>query len=190
MGVVIYTDGACRGNPGPGGCAAIVDDGHKKIERSRGYRWTTNNRMEICSVIFALETIDAGVPVKLVSDSQYVLNALSKGWIAGWKRKNWISTAREPVKNRDLWERLDGLVAKHAMTFEWVRGHASHPLNNRCDEMAVAAALGQALAIDSEYEAGNPFPARTPVVAANPAPAKAPLVSPAGVTQTAFPGFL
>jgi ribonuclease HI len=190
MGVVLYTDGACRGNPGPGGCAAIIDDGHKKTELSRGYRWTTNNRMEIRSVIVALETLGAGVPVKLVSDSQYVLNALSKGWIAGWKRKNWISTTREPVKNRDLWERLDGLVAKHPMTFEWVRGHASHPLNNRCDEMAVAAALGSALAVDSEYEAGNPFPASAPVVVTNATPAHAPLVSPACVSQTEFPGFL
>ena len=187
MGVIIYTDGACRGNPGPGGCAAIIHDGRKKMELSRGYRWTTNNRMEIRSVIVALESIDASVPVKLVSDSQYVLNALSKGWIAGWKRKNWISTAREPVKNRDLWERLDGLVAQHAMTFEWVRGHASHPLNNRCDEMAVAAALGHALAIDSEYEAGNPFPTRAPVAATSSATAKAPLVSPASASQAEFP---
>lgn len=190
MGIVIYTDGACRGNPGPGGCAAIIDDGRKKTEVSCGYRWTTNNRMEIGSVIVALETLDSGVPVKLVSDSQYVLNALSKGWIAGWKRKNWISTAREPVKNRDLWERLDGLVTKHAMTFEWVRGHAAHPLNNRCDEMAVAAALGHVLAIDSEYEAGNPFPTRAPVVTSNSTPAKILLVTPAGSSQTEFPGFL
>ena len=190
MGVVLYTDGACRGNPGPGGCASIIDNGSKKTELSRGYRWTTNNRMEIRSVILALETLDAGIPAKLVSDSQYVLNALSKGWIAGWKRKNWISTAREPVKNRDLWELLDGLVAKHPMTFEWVRGHASHPLNNRCDEMAVAAALGNALAIDAEYEAGNPFPAGAPAVAANLTPTKVPLVVPAPIGQAQFPGFL
>jgi len=190
MGVILYTDGACRGNPGPGGSAAIIEDGGKKTELARGYRWTTNNRMEIRSVIAALETIDAGIPVKLVSDSQYVLNALSKGWIAGWKRKNWISTAREPVKNRDLWERLDSLVAQHRMTFEWVRGHASHPLNNRCDEMAVAAALGHALAIDAEYEGGNPFPADRSTATASSAPARAPLVSPVGASQAEFPGFL
>jgi len=190
MGVVVYTDGACRGNPGPGGCAAIIHDGNKKTEHSRGYRWSTNNRMEIRSVLLALENIDAGVSVKLVSDSQYVLNALSKGWIAGWKRKNWISAAREPVKNRDLWELLDGLVAKRPMTFEWVRGHASHPLNNRCDEMAVTAALGNALAIDVGYEAGNPFSVRSPVVGAKSASVAGPVVFPAVVCQAEFSGFL
>jgi len=166
MGITIYTDGACRGNPGPGGCAAIIDDGNRQTEWSQGYRWTTNNRMEIRSVIAALEVVEAGVPVHLVSDSQYVLNALSKGWISGWKRKNWITTAREPVKNRDLWEQLDGLVAQRAMTYKWVRGHASHPLNNRCDEMAVAAALGGTLIVDAEYEANHPWPmgAAAPVV--------------------------
>lgn len=184
MGVLIYTDGACRGNPGPGGCATIIDRGATKTELSRGYRWTTNNRMEIRSVILALESVESGVPVKLISDSQYVLNALSKGWIAGWKRKHWVTTTREPVKNRDLWEVLDAAVAKHAMTCEWVRGHASNPMNNRCDEMAVAAALGGKLEIDAEYEKGNPFagggvlPVAVPVVAATPS------------VQSEFPGLL
>ena len=186
MGIIIYTDGACRGNPGPGGCAAIIDDDNRQTELSCGYRWTTNNRMEIRSVIAALEVIETGAPVHLVSDSQYVLNALSKGWISGWKRKNWVTTAREPVKNRDLWEHLDGLIANHAMTYKWVRGHASHPLNNRCDEMAVAAALGGALAIDSEYEAINSFPGST----LPPVQAAALVVIATSAGQAEFPGFL
>jgi ribonuclease HI len=157
MALVIYTDGACRGNPGPGGCAAIIDDGTVQNELSRGYRWTTNNRMEIQSVIVALENLPAGAAVQLCSDSQYVLNTLSKGWIAGWKRKGWISSTKEPVKNRDLWERLDALIGQYAMTYQWVRGHAANPLNNRCDEMAVAAALGARLSIDAGYEAIHPF---------------------------------
>ncbi len=189
MGLTVYTDGACRGNPGPGGYAAIIDDGARQAELSRGYRWTTNNRMEIGSVIAALEDVGAGVPVHLVSDSQYVLNALSKGWIAGWKRKNWISTAREPVKNRDLWEQLDALIAARTMTFEWVRGHASHPLNNRCDAMAVAAALGEELAIDSGYEALNPYPAAAATLTMKPMLAAAPLTTAAETGQAEFPGF-
>ncbi len=167
-GVIVYTDGACRGNPGPGGYAAIVEDGGRKTELFRGYRWTTNNRMEIQSVIAALETIDPAVPVRLFSDSQYVLNTLSKGWIAGWKRRDWISSARQPVKNRDLWEHLDRLVARRAMTYQWVRGHASHAENNRCDELAVIAALGQDLAIDSAYEAENPYPKAASIPASRP----------------------
>ena len=182
MAIIVYTDGACRGNPGPGGYAAIIDQGDVKTEWARGYRWTTNNRMEIRSVIVALEAIETGAPVHLVSDSQYVLNALSKGWIAGWKKKNWINTAREPVKNRDLWEQLDSLVAKRAMTYEWVRGHASHPLNNRCDAMAVAAALGETLDLDSGYEAINPYPMNAPSSTIS-------IVVATGTSQAEFPGF-
>jgi ribonuclease HI len=188
MGVILYTDGACRGNPGPGGCAAIIDRGVGKTELSRGYRWTTNNRMEILSVIAALETIPDGTPIQLFSDSQYVLNTLSKGWIVGWKRKGWINTAREPVKNRDLWERLDLLIAKHAMTYQWVRGHASNPLNNRCDELAVAAALGEKLEIDSAYEAGNPCPASAKAAPIKSVPAPAPILV-ANLGQATLPGF-
>ena len=184
MGVIVYTDGACRGNPGPGGCAAIIDDGKATTELARGYRWTTNNRMEILSVIAALEMVATGAPVRLVSDSQYVLNTLSKGWISGWKRKGWINTAREPVKNRDLWEQLDELAARHPLSCHWVRGHATHPLNNRCDEMAVGAALGGTLAVDSGYEACHPYPAGAKL-----APAKSALPG-IGTGQATFPGFL
>jgi ribonuclease HI len=190
MGIIVYTDGACRGNPGPGGCAAIIDRDSVKTELSSGYRWTTNNRMEIRSVIAALEAIETGTPVLLVSDSQYVLNALSKDWIAGWKRKNWISTARAPVKNRDLWEHLDGLVANHVMTYKWVRGHASHPLNNRCDEMAVAAALGGVLAIDSGYEALNPCSINAPPSTAKSPQTPAAVVMATSAGQAEFPGFI
>jgi ribonuclease HI len=189
MSVIVYTDGACRGNPGPGGYAAIIDDGVLKTELTRGYRWTTNNRMEIQSVIAALETILAGAPIQLFSDSQYVLNTLSKGWISGWKRKGWINTAREPVKNRDLWEQLDLLVTGHKMTYQWVRGHASNPLNNRCDEMAVAAALGAELEIDSGYEACNPFPANAEPALAKAVPAPSPVFI-TGAGQATLPGFI
>jgi ribonuclease HI len=189
MGITIYTDGACRGNPGPGGYAAIVEEGARTRELSRGFRWTTNNRMEIQSVIAALEAIEAGVSVHLVSDSQYVLNALSKGWIAGWKRRGWVSTARQPVKNRDQWELLDGLVARHVLTCQWVRGHAAHPFNNRCDEMAVAAALGKTLAVDAGYEAGNPFPAAVPGGTVKFVPGQHSFVS-AHLGQPMLPDFL
>jgi ribonuclease HI len=176
VGITVYTDGACRGNPGPGGCAAILDDGTDQTELSRGYRWTTNNRMEIRSVIEALERVAAGVAIELVSDSQYVLNTLSKNWIAGWKRKGWINTAKEPVKNRDLWEQLDPLVARQTMTYRWVRGHASNPLNNRCDEMAVTAALGGVLGVDEGYEVVNPFPGGGTPVTPKPTPRVVPVV--------------
>jgi ribonuclease HI len=189
MVTTIYTDGACRGNPGPGGCAAIVDNGQVKTELSRGYRWTTNNRMEILSVIRAIETIDTGGPVHLVSDSQYVLNTLSKNWISGWKRKNWISTTRQPVKNRDLWECLDDLISKRAMTYEWVRGHASHPLNNRCDEMAVAAALSDKLFIDSGYEAERPFPSEISSPVVKYTSVASPMTAVVSPGQVEFPGF-
>ena len=112
MGIVVYTDGACRGNPGPGGCAAIIDDDERQTELSRGYRWTTNNRMEIRSVIMALEVVASGCSGSSGLGFAICPERLSKGWISGWKRKNWITTAREPVKNRDLWEQLDGLVAR------------------------------------------------------------------------------
>ena len=189
MEITIYTDGACRGNPGPGGCAAIVDNGGKQVFLSRGYRWTTNNRMEIGSVILAMETLDLQAAVHLVSDSQYVLNTLSKGWIAGWKKKDWISTARQPVKNRDLWERLDRLITSRTMTYQWVKGHAAHPLNNRCDELAVAAAAGSDLAVDLGYEATYPFPREADALKeakpGRPEPASRPLI----LTQPSFLGF-
>jgi ribonuclease HI len=185
MSITIHTDGACRGNPGPGGYAAIVDDGTGRKELWRGYRWTTNNRMEIRSVIAGLEEIEPDRAVHLVSDSQYLLNTLSKGWIVGWKKRDWISTSRQPVKNRDLWEQLDLLVARRSMTYQWVRGHASHPLNNRCDELAVAAALGATLHIDSDYEAINSYRSNGAVdVVALPTPAGV-----AQESQAQLPGF-
>jgi ribonuclease HI len=186
--IVLYTDGACRGNPGPGGCAAIIDDGSSQTELARGYRWTTNNRMEIQSIIVALELIGTAASIRLISDSQYVLNTLSKGWIAGWKRKGWISSAREPVKNRDLWEKLDVLVARHAMTYQWVRGHATHALNNRCDEMAVAAAQGEALQIDAGYEAVSPFCGVPASAESTVVPVKMPFIA-AGAHQAFLPGL-
>jgi len=166
--MTIYTDGACRGNPGPGGCAAIlVDSAGRQTEISRGFRRTTNNRMEILSVILALQATPPETrEVALVSDSKYVLDTLQKRWIAGWRRRGWMSSKREPVKNQDLWEILDRLIARHTVTYTWVKGHASHPLNNRCDELAVAAARGSALEIDAAFEGIGPgtFTGPTPLV--------------------------
>ena len=185
MSVIIHTDGACRGNPGPGGYAAIVDDGLQKKELARGYRWTTNNRMEIRSVIAGLQIVEAGCAIHLVSDSQYLLSALSKGWIAGWKKRDWISTSRQPVKNRDLWEELDLLIGRRSMTYQWVRGHASNLLNNRCDELAVAAALGIALHVDSRYETINPYQNKGALAVV----AAPPMQAAALEAQTQLPGF-
>ena len=154
----IYTDGACAGNPGPGGYGTILfDETDQQFELSRGFRWTTNNRMEILSVVAGLETLPVGQSVTLFSDSRYVLDALSKNWISGWKRKSWMTAAKTPVKNQDLWQRLDDVVEKHNMAYEWVRGHASNVFNNRCDELAVAARLRPDLLIDEAYEEISPF---------------------------------
>jgi ribonuclease HI len=149
--VLIHADGACLGNPGPGGYGAILNcDGHEE-ELAGGFRLTTNNRMEILGVIKALETLAHPRQVKVVTDSMYVRDAIEKRWLANWKRNGWKTAARTPVKNRDLWERLDGLLARHKVTFAWVRGHAGHPENERCDALASQAARGRGLQEDAGY---------------------------------------
>ena len=149
--VLIHADGACLGNPGPGGYGAILNcDGHEK-ELAGGFRLTTNNRMEILGVIMALEALTQPRQVKVVTDSMYVRDAIEKRWLANWKRNGWKTAARTPVKNRDLWERLDGLLARHKVTFAWVRGHAGHPENERCDALASQAARGRGLQEDGGY---------------------------------------
>lgn len=147
MQVSIYTDGAARGNPGPGGYGAVmrfVDSKgqvHEK-ELSQGYHCTTNNRMELLGVIVALEALKNPCSVTLYSDSQYVVNAFNQHWVDGWLKRGWKNSKKEPVKNIDLWQRL--LVAKkpHNVEFVWVKGHAGHPENERCDVLATAAADG------------------------------------------------
>jgi len=135
--VTIYTDGACSGNPGPGGWGAILSyNGHEK-ELSGGEKNTTNNRMELTAVISALEALKEPCEVELYSDSKYVIDALSKGWAKSWQAKKWIKSDKKPALNPDLWEKLLSLCSVHSMSYHWVKGHADNEFNNRCDELAV-----------------------------------------------------
>ena len=136
--VTIYTDGACSGNPGPGGWGAILSYNGREKELSGGKRQTTNNRMELTAVISALEALREPCAVELYSDSKYVIDALSKGWAESWRKKNWIKSDKKPALNPDLWERLLDLTAVHTMRYHWVKGHADNEYNNRCDALAVA----------------------------------------------------
>lgn len=138
--VRLFTDGACSGNPGPGGWAYVLlhPASAKRREDSGGEPHTTNNRMELMGVIRGLEVLRLPMTVDLYSDSQYVLKGLSQ-WMAGWKRGGWKTADKQPVKNQDLWISLDALVQKHTVRFHWVKGHSGHPENERCDRLAVAA---------------------------------------------------
>jgi ribonuclease HI len=149
--VTIYSDGACLGNPGPGGYGTILVFGENRKELSAGFRRTTNNRMEMLGAIAGLEALTRPCRVQMWSDSQYVVHALSKGWLDGWQKKGWRTASKEPVKNRDLWERLLRALGEHEVTWHWVRGHSGHPENERCDELAVAAANGIDLADDAGF---------------------------------------
>lgn len=138
MSVEIYTDGACSGNPGPGGWGAILRwNGHEK-ELSGGAEETTNNRMELMAAIVSLETLTRPAQVVLTTDSVYVKDGITK-WLEGWKARGWKTAAKKPVKNQDLWERLDSAVQRHDITWKWVKGHAGHPDNERADQLAFAA---------------------------------------------------
>ncbi|MBD3343649.1 MAG: ribonuclease HI [Chitinivibrionales bacterium] len=137
--VYLYTDGACSGNPGPGGYGAILKHGSREKEFSQGYSNTTNNRMELMAVIAGLEALKESCEVHVVSDSQYVVNAMNKGWAARWRANGWRRNKKEKALNPDLWDRLLSLSEKHTVTFEWVRGHQGHPENERCDRLAVGA---------------------------------------------------
>ncbi len=150
MEITIYTDGACRGNPGPGGYGSILrytgpDGKVYEKEISAGYESTTNNRMEILAAVAALEALKKPCQITLYSDSQYLVNAFRQGWLEKWKRNDWYRDAKrkEKAKNVDLWKRLDEAMKSHRVTFQWVKGHAENPFNNRCDELAVAAALNK-----------------------------------------------
>ena len=131
----IFTDGACSGNPGPGGWGAILRWGEVEKELHGGEPDTTNNRMELTAAIMALEALKRPVKVRLHTDSQYLRDGITK-WIHGWKAKGWLTADRKPVKNVDLWQRLDAARARHEIEFHWVRGHAGHPENERADELA------------------------------------------------------
>ena len=136
--VTIYTDGACSGNPGPGGWGAILVYGGHRRELSGGEGCTTNNRMELTAVIEALRALNQPCQVELYSDSKYVVDALEKGWVYGWKRNGWRKKDKKPAVNPDLWEQLLAELDRHQVRFHWVRGHADNPENNRCDQLAVA----------------------------------------------------
>ena len=136
--VVVYTDGACSGNPGPGGWAAILSFNGRERELSGGDRQTTNNRMELQAAIGALKNLREPCAVRLHTDSKYIVQAFNDRWIAGWQRRGWMTTAKKPVANQDLWEQLIELASVHEVEWIWVRGHANVVLNERCDRLAVA----------------------------------------------------
>lgn len=153
--VVAWTDGACSGNPGPGGYGVVLTwNGHRK-ELSRGFRKTTNNRMEILAVIAALESLAEPCEITIHSDSQYVVNAIEQGWARKWRANRWMRNKKEAALNPDLWERLLALLPRHQVKLDWVRGHAGNQENERADELAVSAIRGGGLAVDEGYERGR-----------------------------------
>lgn len=147
--IVMYTDGASRGNPGPGGYGVVLMSGHLKKELAQGYRKTTNNRMELLAVIAGLQALKKpGQHITIYSDSQYVVKAVKEGWLNKWMATNFSGGK----KNKDLWVKFYNLAQQHAIQFVWVKGHADNVYNNRCDELATAAADGSNLLIDEGYE--------------------------------------
>jgi len=150
--VEIYTDGACKGNPGPGGYGVVLISNDRKRELSGGVRKTTNNRMELLACIEGLRSLKRPCSVVLTSDSKYVVNAMVKGWAKRWRSNGWKLSPSKSAKNPDLWKALLELCEEHTVKFEWVKGHSAHPENERCDELAVAAACGKELPIDQAFE--------------------------------------
>ena len=149
--VQLITDGACIGNPGPGGWAFILRYGDLKREGFGSEPHTTNNRMELTAAIEGLKRLKEDCAVEIVTDSQYVKNGITQ-WIKGWKKNGWKTASKQPVVNKDLWIQLDELIARHETTWKWTKGHASHEDNNRCDELATRAARDQ---ISSERRPGT-----------------------------------
>lgn len=150
--ITIYTDGSSRGNPGPGGFGTVLLSGQKRKEISAGYTRTTNNRMELLAAIAGLEVLKQPSVVTLYSDSKYLIDAINKRWLASWKKRGWIKSDKQPVKNIDLWKRLDAAAARHEITWRWVRGHAGNANNERCDALATAAADSGNLRPDKGFE--------------------------------------
>lgn len=147
----IYTDGACSGNPGAGGYGIVMLYKGARKELSQGYRVTTNNRMEMLAVIKALECLKEPCQVTLYSDSKYVVDSITKGWVYGWKKRGWIKSDKKKALNVDLWERLLPLLEKHQVEFVWVKGHAENVENERCDELARGAIASGDLLEDENY---------------------------------------
>ncbi len=150
--IIIYTDGACKNNPGPGGYGILLLSKSKKKEISGGYRLTTNNRMELLACIIGLEAIIKESVVNIYSDSAYVVNSINKGWAKKWKANGWKRNKNDFADNIDLWERFLNIYDKHKVKMNWVKGHANNPGNEKCDELASNAAVSTDLQIDSAYE--------------------------------------
>lgn len=155
--IVIYTDGGSLGNPGPGGYGAVIIDNRRR-ELSAGYRLTTNNRMELMGALVGLRAVPAGSRVLLHSDSKYLVDGITRGWAAKWRRCGWKKSDGQPALNTDLWKSLLDLVAERDVIFRWVKGHAGNPENECCDQLAKAAAAGEDLLQDSGYVTGKPLP--------------------------------
>lgn len=152
MAVKIFTDGACRGNPGRGGYGTILVAGGHRKELSQGYQLTTNNRMELRAAMAGLAALTKPCEVEVYSDSKYVVDANNKKWIEGWKKKGWKRGKGEKLANEDLWQELDKLRSRHQVSWHWVKGHAGHVENERCDELATTAADGEGLIPDTGFE--------------------------------------
>lgn len=152
--VVIYTDGACSGNPGPGGYGAVLLYGAHRKELAGGFRRTTNNRMELMAAIVALRALKGRCQVRLHTDSQYIVQAIEQGWAVRWQKNGWMRNKKEKAVNPDLWTQLLELCRQHEVEFIWVRGHAGNLENERCDQLAVQAAQGANLPTDDLYERG------------------------------------
>ncbi|WP_438863742.1 ribonuclease HI [Neptunicella sp.] len=149
--VEIYTDGSCLGNPGPGGYGAVLKFGQHRKELSQGFTLTTNNRMELLAAVEALAILSEPCQVDLTTDSQYVRQGISQ-WINNWRKNGWRTADKKPVKNVDLWQRLDAANQKHQVQWHWVKGHSGHPENERCDDLARLAAEGSNLIADSGFK--------------------------------------
>lgn len=150
--ITLYSDGACSGNPGPGGFGTIIDSDGKRQIYEGGYKLTTNNRMELLGIIDPLEKITEAVDVTIYTDSQYIVNAINKKWLQGWIKKKWKTSSKKSVKNQDLWKRLLPLLEKNSVKICWIKGHNEHPENEECDKIAVAARMKKDLNTDFEYE--------------------------------------
>ncbi len=153
--VIMHTDGACSGNPGPGGYGTVMQFGNRRTELSGGFRRTTNNRMELLAVIAGFEALKQPCAVTVYSDSKYVVDAVNKGWARRWRANGWRRNKREKAENPDLWARLLDLIETHSVVFRWVRGHAGDEGNERADTLAVTASTGKNLAADEGYEAAR-----------------------------------
>lgn len=149
--IELYTDGACRGNPGKGGYGVILKYGDIEKELSAGYECTTNNRMELLAAITGLEALKVPCRVDLYTDSKYLADSIEKGWVYGWQKKGWKKADGKPALNVDLWQRMLRLLETHQVKIKWIKGHAGHPKNERCDALAVAAAEGENLLVDENY---------------------------------------